>query len=282
MSESVLILLLLAIPGLSARSGRSLVMRVRQRRDRDLLSTISLLVPLSLFFLTISYWVLSTPCWGAFTCAQPSHDVVTAFRTLNTNPNPIAFFPLLALATIIAFLAGTIFGKFELWRLGPQRLGVHPLDALMGGTTLPVVGAAILTTTQVNNKLLVYYGQLHGIQIGPDGKVDFVVLSGQITKSLLSDGSYELGGKTIRYGYPVTKKPFLVIAESGARSDGYSVKTDRLIIESEDIANIHLELYDAISDGDFFDRTAYYLGRLLRIIREDPPIPPSPSPETTA
>lgn len=278
MSASVLILLLLAIPGLSARSGRSWVMRVRQRRDRDLLSTVSLLVPLSLVFLSIAYWILSRPCWGGFTCASSKYDIVIAFNTLNNSPHPLAFLPLLAVATSIGFITGAIFGKFTLWRLGPQKLGAQPLDALMGGTTLPVVGAAVLTTTQINNKLLVYYGQLHGIQIGPDGKVDFVVLSGQIKKSLLSDGKQDGTTSTEKAGYPVTKKPFQIIAESGARNDGYTVKTDRLVIESEDIANIHLELYDAISDGDVFDRFAYFVGRKTGLIQAKPPKPPSSSP----
>ncbi|WP_291077139.1 hypothetical protein [Hyphomonas sp.] len=271
MSSSVLLLLLLAIPGLAARAGRNWVMRVRQRSQRDLLSVISLLVPLSLLFIAIAHLLLH--CTD-LRVAPADYDALIGSSPETGPPSLTRFLPLLALSTVLGFLFGAVFGKVELWRLGPNKLGAHPLDALMGGTTLPVVGAAVLTTTQINNKLIVYYGRLHGIQIGPEGKVDFVVISGKITKSLLSDGKHKFAGGTEQDGYPVTRKPFLIVADSGAKADGQRVKTDRLLIESEDIANIHLELYDDILNGDWLDQCAYYIGRKtgwIRAIRPEPP-----------
>lgn len=273
MSETVLTLLLLSVPGLIFRYSYGVMIRLRQRHERDLLSAISFLIPISLLLLLGSYLLLMLPCFGGMFCNSTGAIVEDALINIDKGIRLSAFLPLLLIATALAYLLGAIFGKIRTWRTTPGKRGRLPLEALTGGIFPPVILATVLTTTKVNDKLLIYAGSLEAIQIGPEGKIDYVVISGQIKKSLMLDDTRQ-EGNVIQNGFPATRKPFQRIAEPGIREEGQNVTAERLIIESEDIANIHIEVIERLGNGDMLDRLFYGIARKVNLIQESAPTAP--------
>ncbi len=248
-------------------------MRVHQRRDRDFLSSVSLLIPISICFLLIGYGLLNLPCVKGFSCSPAGFQLLANLSNIDQGLKISSALSLLLVATPLAGMAGGFYGKVRTWRGSISTRGRHPLEALVGGPFPPVVSAAVLTTTKIGDNPLVYSGILEAIQIGPEGKIDYVVLGGEIWKSLLMNDPMpedeKRGG-----GFPATRKPFKRLAQPGIRADGQIIKTDRLFIESADIANLHIEVYLQTVDGDWLDRTAYGIGRQFGLIKAAEPVVP--------
>ncbi len=67
----------------------------------------------------------------------------------------------------------------------------------------------------------------------------------------------------------MTNKPFIPLADID-RTRGRRLHADRLLIESEDIANIHLEAH-AGAEGDWIDNRVKWLLLRLRLTKADDP-----------
>lgn len=176
--------------------------------------------------------------------------------------------------SLFAALAGLVFGKLSVWVLYARRWTGTPVQQFKSGLLPPSIEASVLSTTQVDGGNLVYRGLLRDIQMGPEGKVDFVVLS-EPEKSIMRCDPMS------KWIAPKAGERFSEIGrEAGGRLSG--PKDSFLVIESEDIANVFLRR-GQVEQGDFFDQRAKALfgDKRVKVPAEKPPSgdkPPSRRP----
>jgi hypothetical protein len=252
MSSTIIALVLLATPGFIFELCREAMARFNKRGERDLLSALTTIVLVSLptlfFAFTVSGEVGNRIYADLALGKGPSflnYDDVVAHRS-----DWAAF---LSIVGGVSAATGLIFGKLGAWG-GWLLLGKHPFSGLSAGIVPPQVIAAVLSTTKIGTGNIVYRGPVHALQIGPEGRVDHIVIQAP-QKSILEISTLPDGVQgPPEIPIPRAVKPFVEVGNHIRAG-----KTDRLdfmLIESEDIANVFFQTIQP-GKGDWFDHWVY-------------------------
>lgn len=272
MSGTLFVLVVLAAPGLVFDIGRRFYERVSNRFARDVVRLISEIILVAAPCLLIAYFVLDylgnglgqrvlsdlTREWGG-QCARgcTPHQAVQRISLL------------VLAASSFALLFGLIYGKLSVWFLY-RRLSVGNFaQRLTAGYRPPVVIASVMAVNGVSSYRFIYRGVLQHLQIGPEGRVDYVVLV-RPEKSVIVETpdkrpsnileefkSFRRSALLKTSSHPRTLKPFVRIGTDESHLDVNPTNEfgseDQILIESEDIANIFFRSA-GLAKGDILDR----------------------------
>ncbi|MEM9739527.1 MAG: hypothetical protein AAF829_06625 [Pseudomonadota bacterium] len=184
MSQTVLVLLILSLPGFAFQQGQSQASRVSQRFEGDILQVLRSVIILSLILAYPAFILTNLIAGGAANLA------LDAFRNpalQSETSSLVAIFKTACATLAFGFFSGYLVGKIRSWRPETLVSSVAPLAKLQRGLVPPLIEAAVLSTHEVSNEHLVYTGMVDDIQIGPEGRVDFVVLTDPYKSTLHMD-----------------------------------------------------------------------------------------------
>lgn len=244
MSSFVVAVLLLSTPGLLFGVGKRLLSRVNQRQARDVFAALGEIVLLSipLAFLALLAIQLVFP--------KRSNDMMVWAKSWDGSLNSILNSGLIkewavafAVGAIISLVFGLVYGSLRNWFAWFGFGARLPLERLLTGFLPPGAYASVVTTTTLDDGVIVYRGWVESLQMSPEGSIDFVALS-RPEKAFLRGPL--LG--------PPKASQFTDIVEAGARQSG---APSVLIIESEDLANVLLTKVPGAGKSNWLEAFLY-------------------------
>jgi hypothetical protein len=166
---------------------------------------------------------------------------------------------------IVSVLGGLVFGKLFVWGMVPLRSLSSPVVDMSTGILPPSVFVSVLSKTIVGDAVLVYKGLLANVQVGPEGQVEYVLLT-EATKSLLFNAANVVPAHVGRINRPKenrphTSKPFEPINANTAALPGPT--SEFLLVEKNEIANLYFERIDGLVPPSGIDSVAYRIGNRL-------------------
>jgi hypothetical protein len=179
---------------------------------------------------------------------------------------------LAAIVAAAAFLSGLVWEKIASWFVYGRLASSDPLEELTTGIVPPLVEASVLSNTDLNGSRLLYKGVLHAIQIGPEGRIDHIILS-KPTKSLLLPEVQNTADQDPRPTIPKTHT--FVDIGSDETPPGRRDKKPLLLLESEDIANVYFRSKQNGGRAGILDQ--WMLQLLTRLGLAGSPEPPAQS-----
>jgi hypothetical protein len=177
----------------------------------------------------------------------------------------------IALLVIVGFsmIGGLGWGQAGSW-VGDRFPSHHPLVRMTAGLRPPIVTVSVLSNMQIGAGQLVYEGTLDTIQIGPEGRVDLIVLKAP-RKSLVRPPQQQRGPAEVGETIPKAIRPFVPIGGQDATKD------DLLFIESDDIGNVFFHTVPG-AGGNWLDRIVAGFVRPKPKISDADGLKPEPSP----
>ena len=248
MSQTLVVLILLAAPGLIFQFARQSFARVTTRSDRDTVRLLSEVFLSSLpIILVVSGLMNLVGASGSKLFLDFAFGIEGRIgRIDDLQPIFARVTVFLLLVVLVSLLAGLVIGKLVSWNAKTLG-GRHALFRMTSGIRPPILSASVLSNTKLGDTCLLYNGTVETVQIGPDGRVDHIVLNAP-SKSILRQQPVSDTSAQRKDEIPTALPDFKPIGGKVA------LEVDRLLIESEDIANVFLHVERGVGRGDFIDR----------------------------